>query len=127
MRNTRADGSPSGLNQTSAIRSPRNVKAAHCFEGGWSEKITPHPPHPTNKAPTESPARPHVGHLPRRQALGARYHYTNSTPTTRVRDRSAARGSWEEDGDESQPGEAGAAGRRRRGRHVRVRVRHHRD
>src|SRR5438105_3440898 len=44
IRNTRASGSPSGLNQTSAILSPRNVKAAHCFEGSCSEKFKPRPP-----------------------------------------------------------------------------------
>src|SRR5437868_9935318 len=42
MRNVRAKGSPSGLNQTSANFSPRNFKAAHCSEGGCSEKFNPH-------------------------------------------------------------------------------------
>src|SRR5579875_782624 len=42
MRNIRAKGSPSGLNQTSAIFSPLYFKAAHCFEGGCSEKFTTH-------------------------------------------------------------------------------------
>ena len=37
----RAKGSPSGLNQTSANFSPLYFKAAHCFEGGCSEKFTP--------------------------------------------------------------------------------------
>src|SRR5688572_12174033 len=44
MRNVSAKGSPSGLNQTSAKDSPLYVKAAHCFEGGLSEKFTPHLP-----------------------------------------------------------------------------------
>src|SRR5262249_47887778 len=44
MRNVRANGSPSGLNQTSATVSPLYFKAAHCFEGGCSEKFTPHLP-----------------------------------------------------------------------------------
>src|SRR5262245_60670559 len=42
MRNVRANGSPSGLNQTSANVSPLYFKAAHCFEGGRSEKFTTH-------------------------------------------------------------------------------------
>ena len=44
MRKVRAKGSPSGLNQTSANLSPLYFKAAHCFEGGCSEKFIPHPP-----------------------------------------------------------------------------------
>src|SRR4051812_15403132 len=44
MRNERAKGSPSGLNQTSAILSPPYFKAAHCFDGGCSKKFTPHLP-----------------------------------------------------------------------------------
>src|SRR5205085_2286171 len=43
MRNVRAKGSPSGLNQTSANGSPLYFKAAHCFEGGCPEKSIPHP------------------------------------------------------------------------------------
>src|SRR5260370_32541230 len=42
MRNARAQGSPSGLNQTSANFSPRNFKAAHCSEGGCSENFNSH-------------------------------------------------------------------------------------
>src|SRR5262245_56640187 len=39
MRNVRPKSSPSGLNQTSASFSPLYFKAAHCFEGGSSEKF----------------------------------------------------------------------------------------
>src|SRR5207237_406869 len=42
MRKASAQGSSLGLNQTSANFSPRNFKAAHCFEGGCSEKFIPH-------------------------------------------------------------------------------------
>src|SRR5262249_32080770 len=42
MRNVRAKGAPSGLNQTSANGSPLYFKAAQWFEGGCSEKFTPH-------------------------------------------------------------------------------------
>src|SRR5690349_18973902 len=42
MRNASAQGSPSGLNQTSAMVSPWHVRVAHCFEGACSEKLTRH-------------------------------------------------------------------------------------
>src|SRR5215211_6530917 len=41
-RNLRTEGSPSGLNQASAIGSPLYFNAAQCVEGGCSEKFTPH-------------------------------------------------------------------------------------
>src|SRR5262249_9964689 len=43
-RNLRAKGSSWGLNQISATVFPRYFKAAHCFDAGCSEKLTPRLP-----------------------------------------------------------------------------------